>query len=127
MYEGSKKMTGKPHLLIAEDELFIAMMLEDILTDEGYRVSGVTALGEGLIAAERGNFDAAILDVNLGRDLVFPLAERLRDQGVPLMFASGYGSEGIPEDFSGYEVLLKPFDSKTLLAALSKLVTPPAK
>lgn len=117
-------MMDKPQLLMAEDEVFIAMMLEDILSDEGYRVHGVTTLAEGLLVMEHGHFDAAILDVNLGRDPVFPLAERLRDQGVPFLFASGYGNEGIPAGFGEYDVLLKPFDAKTLLAAVGKLVAP---
>lgn len=115
----------KQQLLMAEDEIFIAMMLEDILTDAGYHVHAVTTLAEGLAVAEHGNFAVAILDVNLGRDQVFPLAERLREKKVPFVFASGYGSEGIPAGFSGYDVLLKPFDSETLLVALSKLVNPP--
>jgi len=115
-------MVEKSHVLMAEDEVFIAMMLEDILADEGYRVSGVTTLADGLLAAEDGHFDAAILDVNLGKDMVFPLAERLRDQGVPFLFASGYGNEVIPASFSEYSVLLKPFDSRTLLLALADLV-----
>ena len=117
----------KPHLLMAEDEVFIAMMLEDILTDEGYHVHAVTTLAEGLIVAEHGEFAVAILDVNLGRDLVFPLAERLRDKGVPLLFASGYGNEAIPAGFGNSHVLMKPFDAKALLAALAKLVTPPLR
>ena len=120
-------MTKKPQLLMAEDEVFIAMMLEDILSDEGYLVRGATTLAEGLHLLEHGQFDAAILDVNLGRDPVFPLAERLREQGVPFLFASGYGNEGIPAEFSGYDVLLKPFDSKAFLTALARLVTPPMK
>lgn len=120
-------MTQKPQLLMAEDEVFIAMMLEDILSDEGYQVRGVTTLAEGLSVVEQSDFDAAILDVNLAKDQVFPLAERLQQKGVPILFASGYGSEEIPEEFSNCEVLLKPFDTKMLLAALAKLVTPPAK
>lgn len=116
-----------PHLLMAEDEVFIAMMLEDILSDEGYRVTGVTALEEGLRVVEKSHFDAAILDVNLGSEQVFPLAARLRDLGVPFLFASGYGNEEIPPIFSGYRVLLKPFDGKALLASLSQLTTPPTK
>lgn len=116
-----------PHLLMAEDEVFIAMMLEDILSDEGYRVTGVTALEQGLRLVEDAHFDLAILDVNLGREQVFPLAARLRDLGVPFLFASGYGNEEIPPIFRGYQVLLKPFDGKALLASLAQLITPPAK
>jgi DNA-binding NtrC family response regulator len=117
-----RSMTYKPHVLMVEDEVFIAMVLEDLLTDAGYAVRGVTSLAEGLRVAQADGFDAAILDVNLGRDLVFPLAEQLREQGVPFVFASGYGKEEIPKEFHTYETLLKPYDSKTMLNAIAKLL-----
>ena len=115
-------MSYKPHVLMVEDEVFIAMVLEDLLTDAGYQVHGVTSLAEGLRVSQVEGFDAAILDVNLGRDQVFPLAEQLREQGVPFVFASGYGKEEIPQDFHGYETLLKPYDSKTMLNTIATLL-----
>jgi CheY-like chemotaxis protein len=115
-------MTYKPRVLMVEDEVFIAMVLDDLLSDAGYEVHGVTSLAEGLRVSKIDGFDAAILDVNLGRDLVFPLAEQLREQGVPFVFASGYGKEEIPQDFHNYETLLKPYDSKTMLKAIATLL-----
>lgn len=114
-------MAYQPYVLMAEDEVFIAMVLEDVLTDAGYKVHGVTSLAEGLRVSQAERFDLAILDVNLGRDHVFPLAAQLREQGVPFVFASGYGKEEITEEFQGYETLLKPYDSKTMLNAIAKL------
>jgi DNA-binding response OmpR family regulator len=115
-------MTYKPHVLMVEDEVFIAMVLEDLLSDAGYVVHGVTSLAEGLRVSKAEGFDAAILDVNLGRELVFPLAHQLRDQGVPFVFASGYGKEEIPTEFHHYETLLKPYDTKTMLGAVATLL-----
>jgi DNA-binding response OmpR family regulator len=115
-------MTCKPKILMVEDEVFIAMVLEDILSDAGYEVIGVTSLAEGLRVSAADGFDAAILDVNLHRELVFPLAEQLRGQGVPFLFASGYGKEEIPEEFHSYETLLKPFNAKTILNAVATLL-----
>jgi DNA-binding response OmpR family regulator len=115
-------MTYKPHVLMVEDEVFIAMVLDDLLSDAGYEVRGVTSLAEGLRVSQADGFDAAILDVNLGRELVFPLAEQLREQGVPFVFASGYGKEEIPQEFHNYETLPKPYDSKTMLDAVATLL-----
>ena len=115
-------MSHKPHVLMVEDEMFIAMVLEDLLSDAGYQVHGVSSLAEGLKVSQSEAFDAAILDVNLGRDLVFPLADQLREQGVPFVFASGYGKEEIPQDFREYDTLLKPYDSKSLLYAVATLL-----
>jgi DNA-binding response OmpR family regulator len=115
-------MSHKPHVLMVEDEMFIAMVLEDLLSDAGYQVHGVSSLAEGLKVSQSEAFDAAILDVNLGRDLVFPLADQLREQGVPFVFASGYGKEEIPQDFHAYDTLLKPYDSKSLLNAVATLL-----
>jgi len=115
-------MSYKPHVLMVEDEMFIAMVLEELLSDAGDQVHGVTSLSEGLRISQTEGFDAAILDVNLGRDLVFPLAEQLREQGVPFVFASGYGKEEIPQDFHAYDTLLKPYDSKTMLNAVATLL-----
>ncbi len=115
-------MGYRPHVLMVEDEMFIAMVLEDVLSDAGYQVHGVSSVAEGLKVSQREDFDAAILDVNLGKELVFPLAEQLREQGVPFVFASGYSKDEIPEDFHSYDMLLKPYDSKTMLNAVATLL-----
>jgi len=115
-------VSDKPKILLAEDEELIAMMLEDVLGDVGYIVVSATTLNEGLLAADRESFDAAVLDVNLGREEVFPLAAKLRDKGVPFLFASGYGNEHVPLEFRDHEVLLKPYDTRTMLAAVSRLL-----
>ncbi len=115
-------MTDKPRVLMAEDEVFIAMVLEELLHDAGYDVQGVTSLAEGLRVSQSERFDVAILDVNLGRHLVFPLAEQLREQGVPLLFASGYGKEEIPTEFHHYQTLMKPYDAKMMLNAIASLL-----
>jgi CheY-like chemotaxis protein len=93
-----------------EDEIIVALFLEDLLAEHGYEVAGVVCrLEEGLSRAEAPDFVLAVLDVHLnGRD-VFPLADRLADQGLPFVFATGYGARGIPERHAGRPVLQKPF------------------
>ena len=62
--------------------------------------------------------DAAILDVNLGGEMVFPLAEALRDRGVPFMFATGYDSWALPPAYADVPRCEKPFDVGRCLRTL---------
>jgi CheY-like chemotaxis protein len=108
-------------LLIVEDEALVALMVEDMLSDLGCVVVEVAGtLERGLsIANDPGvALDAAVLDVNLGGDKVYPVAEILIAKGVPFIFATGYGLAGISPRFSHVPALAKPYDSDVLEAAL---------
>jgi CheY-like chemotaxis protein len=72
----------------------------------------------GLALLDARTPDAAVLDVNLGGDPVYPVARRLADAGVPFVFATGYGASGIHEDWAGRPVVQKPFLSEALGTAL---------
>jgi CheY-like chemotaxis protein len=100
----------KQRVLIVEDEIVVALFLEDLLAEFGYEVAGVAArLEEAMARAEAPDFAVAVLDVHLnGRD-VFPLADRLAERGLPFIFATGYGARGIPERHASRPVLQKPF------------------
>ena len=115
-------LTAKARVLIVEDEIVVALFLEDILAEFGYEVAGVASrLEEGLARAEAPDFAMAILDVHLnGRD-VFPLADRLAERRLPFVFATGYGARGIPERHAGRPVLQKPFLPADLGRALAGL------
>ena len=112
----------KARVLIVEDEIVVALFLEDLLAEFGYEVAGVAArLEEALVRAEAPDFVMAVLDVHLnGRD-VFPLADRLAERGLPFIFATGYGARGIPERHAGRPVLQKPFLPADLSQALAGL------
>ena len=107
-------------VLVVEDETIVSLLIEDMLTDLGcgdvWYASGVW---EGLALLEARTPDAAVLDVNLAGEPVYPIARRLADAGVPFVFATGYGASGIHEDWSGRPVLQKPFQSDSLAAALA--------
>jgi len=115
-------------ILMVEDEMNLAMMLEDILDDAGYRVLKAGRLPQALeIVAQSGldeasRIDVAILDINLAGVQVFPLAEVLRVRGVPFVFTSGYGKDGIPDDFRGSAVLQKPYGADSILSTLKKML-----
>jgi len=108
-------------ILIVEDESLVAMFMEDLLGDLGYTVAGIAARLEAAIATPPETYDVAILDVHLAGKPVFPFAEILVQRGVPFVFASGYGEQGLPEAFRGSPVLAKPFQPNELQTVLSRI------
>lgn len=111
-----------PCVLIAEDEMTVAMMLEDLMERAGYRVLLVARLARGLELAASEPIDAAILDINLAGQSSFPLADALQQRRIPFMFASGYGREGLSERYRDAMVLQKPYGVSEIKAALLALL-----
>ena len=77
-------MSDRPRcrVLVVEDEAMIAMLVEDMILDFGSEVVGPAAqMDEALRLARQGELDAAILDINVGGAVVFPVAEVLREAG----------------------------------------------
>ena len=96
--------------LVVEDEGGVALLIEDMLEELGCDVAmSVATLAKAMTLAEAGEFDFAVLDVNLDGQYVFPVAEVLRSRNIPFVFSTGYGRTGVPETFRDYEVLNKPF------------------
>ena len=103
-------MTEGRSILIVEDEPLIAMMLEDFLDSLGHTVRGTCDSVQGALdEVERGGFDLAILDVNLKGENVWPVAERLRSQGVPFVIASGGHVDPPPAEFASVPLIEKPY------------------
>ena len=100
-------------VLIVEDEVLIGLVLEDILDMLGCTVVGNAASfaeGDALVAQlGREGFDVAILDVNLGADPVYPLADRIAALGVPVVFATGSHPDTLPPRFATCQILEKPY------------------
>ncbi|MFS0740000.1 response regulator [Brevundimonas sp. 3P9-tot-E] len=113
--------TGR-RVLIVEDELLVAMLLETILSDMGCDVIGPESnVDDGLrIASGTGKLDAALLDVNVAGQEVFPVAEALKARGVPFVFSTGYGEAGLPEHWRGNPTVQKPFTEGAIRDALMK-------
>lgn len=113
-------MSGR-RFLVVEDEPMIAMLLEDFLDVLGHRLGGVAEnLEEARALAGAGEYDAAILDVNIQGEKIWPVAEILAEKGVPLIIATG-GSEPFPDGFGNAIELLKPYNLASLEAALAQL------
>ena len=65
--------------------------------------------------------EAALLDINLGRELVYPLADRLRELEIPFVFLTGYSEDAIESRFAGFASVEKPLDRDNLLRAFVHL------
>lgn len=109
-------------VLVVEDEMMVSMLIEDMLTDLGCIVVGPAArLDEAITLAENEQIDCAVLDVNLGGQPIFPLADILRAKGAPFAFATGYGDAGLRDVDRGSPVLQKPFRESDLARILGEL------
>ena len=113
-----------PRLLVVEDEYLIRMLLEDMLADLGYEVAAaVGTMAEASELAARGDFNAAILDVNLDGEEIYPVADILAARGLPFVFVTGYGERSLSEPYRGRPALQKPFQAEQLKAVLASLLT----
>jgi len=102
-------------MLIVEDEGLVAMLIEDMLEDLGCEVAGsLSTVSQALKWLEDGGAaDAALLDVNLGGDTVWPVAEALEARGIPFAFTTGYGQLNKPR-FEHAPLLGKPIKPERL-------------
>jgi len=112
-----------PRLLVVEDEYLIRMLLEDMLADLGYDVAAaVGTIAQASELAASGDFNAAILDVNLDGQEIYPVAEILAKRGLPFVFVTGYGERSLTEPYHDRPALQKPFQIDQLKAALDELL-----
>ena len=109
-------------VLVVEDEMMVSMLIEDMLSDMGCTVIGpASRLDEAIELATSSEIDCAVLDVNLGGQPIFPLADLLRERGCPFAFATGYGDAGLRDVDRGTPVLQKPFREGDLARVLGEL------
>jgi PAS domain S-box-containing protein len=126
-YAGAHRATGedKPSLpvqletgnrvLLVEDEILVAMMMRDILTELGFSVIGpFSRLSEAMVAAVHDDIDAGIIDVNLGGEFVYPVADVLVARKIPFVFVTGYGVESIDSRFADVPIVKKPVQRQVL-------------
>jgi DNA-binding response OmpR family regulator len=111
-------------LLVVEDDYLIAADFAYHLEERGVEVIGpagsvVDALQ--LIEAEPG-FDGAVLDINLGREMAYPIADELARRGVPFIFATGYSALVVPTAHADVPRVEKPVDMATLVRLLASRI-----
>ena len=98
-------------VLFVEDEAMVSMLIEDMLLDLGVEVVGPAfKMEDALALARSADIEAAVLDINIGGHLTYPVADILRARGIPVIFATGYGSAALPERLRDIPTLHKPFD-----------------
>jgi PAS domain S-box-containing protein len=109
------KKIDKPRVLVVEDEALVGIMIQECLTELGFQVVGpVCTASDALVAAKSGDFDAAILDINLGDGMVYQVAEILARHHVPFVFVTGYDADSVDSRFRGIPVLQKPIEREML-------------
>ena len=113
-------MSASRCILIVEDEPLIAMMLEDFLESLGHSISATCdSVDTAMTEVEKGGFDLAILDVNLKGQNVWPVASRLRQQGVPFVIASGGHVDPPPAEFASVPLIEKPYTVDRVTPAIN--------
>ena len=89
--------------------------LRDILTELGFSVIGpFSRLSEAMVAAVHDDIDAGIIDVNLGGEFVYPVADVLVARKIPFVFITGYGVESIDGRFANVPIIKKPIQRQVL-------------
>nr|WP_251007986.1 HWE histidine kinase domain-containing protein [Sphingobium sp. BHU LFT2] len=112
---------GKSVLLV-EDSLIIALDAEDILNRLGAFVSTASTPEAAHDLLDETRFDFAILDINLGDQTSFGVADRLREQGIHYFFASGYGEQAsLSMEHRSVTVVQKPYTTHNLAKAIEEL------
>jgi CheY-like chemotaxis protein len=112
------------HVLVVEDEYLVAEELELELLEAGAVVIGPVATVAAALALieTEARIDGAVLDANLGGELVYPVADRLLALGVPLIFTTGYDASTIPATYKGCLVCEKPVHIAAVARAMEKMV-----
>lgn len=102
-------------VLLVEDQMIVAMQIEDMLHAAGCEVVGpVGTLQAAITLAHAEALDAAVLDINLDGEKVYPAAEELQARGIPFILATGYGESTLPEKWRNQPRLNKPYRREQL-------------
>jgi CheY-like chemotaxis protein len=115
--------TSELRVLLVEDEIMVALLLEEMLAELGHTVVGpVARLEQALEMTQREPFDVAILDVNINGGEVYPVADALAARDIPFAFVTGYGGRGLrTSSYCDRPTLQKPFRQHELGELFAKL------
>jgi CheY-like chemotaxis protein len=121
---GPATLAGR-RLLVIEDEYFIGDDIAHALTNLGAEVIGpLPDLADAVGILERGEaIDAALLDINIRNQMVFPLARLLRSRNVPFVFTTGYDRTSVVAEFQDVQLWEKPLDMPRLARSLADMLT----
>ena len=123
---GTERTSGGSVFLV-EDEVMIRMMVADMLEELGYSIAAESGeISDALKLAQSVEFDLAILDVNVNGKVISPVADMIASRNRPFIFATGYGSSGLPAEYRDRPALQKPFQIETLGRAIDQALKRPA-
>ena len=113
-------MTSNARILVVEDEALIAMDLQALLEDAGYRVLGpANSSAAALALIDVDEPDVALLDVNLGRSDAFGVANILTERNTPVIFLTGHTAHKLPPAHRHLPLVSKPYLPQVLLEAVA--------
>jgi PAS domain S-box-containing protein len=108
-------------VMIVEDEALVALALREALDEMGFSVLGpFNRISEAMVALRNHRVDAAVLDVNLGGEMIYPLADVLAADRVPFVFITGYGAEEIEPRYAKVPILQKPIEPGALQSVFAR-------
>ena len=112
-------------VLVVEDEMMVAMLIEDFLEEFGCTIVGpVASIAEAIRLATTEAIDGAMLDINIDGQSIYPVAEELAQRDIPFVFVSGYGAEHFRGDYKDRPKLSKPFRRLELRRILTATFIP---
>jgi CheY-like chemotaxis protein len=115
-------ITKSLKVFLVEDEGIIRILVADMLGELGHTLAAEAGhIDQALELARSTEFDLAILDFNLRGEMVTPVAKLIMARGRPIIFATAFGSEGLPEDFRNFPALLKPYHLEDLAALIDQV------
>ena len=113
-------------ILIVEDEVMVAMMLEDMLQDLGCSIALAGSIEEALLVIRKTTPDGVLLDMNIHGRKTLVIAEELASRSVPFLLVTGYGAaDGDPPMIKSAPRLQKPFSEDSLGRRMAELFKPP--
>ena len=113
--------TSGGSIFLVEDEVMIRMMVADMLEELGYSIAAEAGeVSDALRLAQSIDFDLAILDVNVNGKVISPVADLIAARNRPFIFATGYGSSGLPVEYRDRPALQKPFQIETLARTIEQ-------
>lgn len=110
-------------VLVVEDEMLVLMQIEMQLEELGCSaICAAASVAEALAMLGGQSFDAAMIDVNLGGEKSYPVADMLTRRGIPFAFSTGYGDHGDRVDLNDRPMLRKPYVHADLVAVFERLI-----
>lgn len=110
------------NLLLVEDQLDLAALMEHAFEDAGDQVTHAYSVFDALGLLDTQRFDGAVLDVELRDGVVFPVADRLAELGIPYVFVSAVYNQLVPQRHRRAAFVAKPFHIDQLRETVRRVV-----